>query len=77
MIKRISLTTALIATAFTLGACSELPQGVMEAKKGDEKAYVAADNKYVEKGWTSGDQASWEKQLKLRSQGQDDYVKAK
>ena len=38
MIKRISLTTALIATAFTLGACSEVPQGVVAAKKGDEKA---------------------------------------
>jgi hypothetical protein len=49
----------------------------LDAKKGDEKAYVAADNKYVEKGWTSGDQVTWEKQLKTRSQGQDDYVKAK
>jgi starvation-inducible outer membrane lipoprotein len=77
MIKRISLTAALIATTFTLGACSEVPQGVVAAKKGDEKAYVAADNKYVEKGWTSGDQVTWEKQLKTRSQGQDDYVKAK
>ena len=49
MIKRISLTAALIATTFTLGACSEVPQGVVAAKKGDEKAYIAADNKYVEK----------------------------
>jgi hypothetical protein len=54
-----------------------VPQGVVAAKKGDEKSYVAADNKYVEKGWTSGDQLTWEKQLKTRSQGQDDYVKSK
>ncbi len=77
MIKRISLATALIATTFTLGACSEVPQGVVAAKKGDEKSYVAADNKCAEKGWSSGDQASWDKQLKTRSLGQDDYVKSK
>ena len=40
------------------------------------KLYTYLD-KYVEKGWTSGDQASWEKQLKTRSLGQDDYVKSK
>lgn len=76
MIKKISIV-ALMAYALTLTACSEKPQGVVAAKKGDEKAYVAADNNYVVKGWTSGDQASWEKQMKARSLGQDDYVKAK
>ena len=50
---------------------------MVAAKKGDEKSSVAADNKYVVPGWTSGDQVSWEKQLKTRSLGQDDYVKSK
>jgi hypothetical protein len=68
MIKKISIV-ALMASALTLTACSEKPQGVVAAKKGDEKAYVAADNNYVIKGWTSGDQASWEKQMKARSRG--------
>ncbi|MBU3599519.1 hypothetical protein ICN28_03195 [Polynucleobacter sp. 30F-ANTBAC] len=76
MIKKISLI-GLMASAFALSACSEQPQGVVAAKKGDEKATVAADNKYVVPGWTSGDQVSWEKQLKTRSQGQDEYVKSK
>ena len=76
MMKKISLI-ALVATSFTLSACSEKPQGVVAAKKGDEKSHVAADNNYVVKGWTSGDAASWEKQLKTRSLGQDDYVKSK
>ena len=76
MMKKISLI-ALVATSFTLVACSEKPQGIVPAKKGDEKSHVAADNNYVVKGWTSGDAASWEKQLKTRSLGQDDYVKSK
>ena len=76
MMKKISLI-AFTAASFTLAGCSEKPQGVVAAKKGDEKAHVAADNNYVVKGWTSGDPASWEKQLKTRSLGQDDYVKSK
>ena len=76
MIKKISLV-ALIVTSFVLTACSEKPQGVVPAKKGDEKSNVAADNNYVVKGWASGDADSWEKQLKTRSQNQDDYVKSK
>lgn len=76
MIRKI-LTLSVVASAFTLTACSELPQGVMEAKKPDEKAYVAADNKFVVTGWKSGDPVTWENQLKVRSQGQDDYTKAK
>jgi len=49
MMKKISLI-ALAAASFTLAGCSEKPQGVVAAKKGDEKAHVAADNNYVVKG---------------------------
>jgi hypothetical protein len=76
MIKKL-MTLGVVTAAFTLSACSEVPQTVVGGKKPDEKAYVAADNKFVVSGWTSGDPLTWEKQLKTRSQGQDDYSKAK
>jgi hypothetical protein len=76
MIRKL-MTLGVVAAAFTLSACSEVPQGVVGGKKPDEKAYVAADNKFVVSGWKSGDPVTWENQLKVRSQGQDDYTKAK
>jgi hypothetical protein len=55
-----------------LCACSENPQ-VLSPKKVTQPAYMGAHNPYVEKGWTPGDKASWEAQLKARAQGQNEY----
>jgi hypothetical protein len=55
-----------------LSACSESPQ-ILGSKKVTEPAYMGAKNSFVEKGWTPGDKTSWEAQLKVRAQGQNEY----
>jgi len=69
------LTMAWLAAALVLGGCSEKPQ-VAGSKKSDGKPWDASQNAYVAQGWKPGDQASWEQQLKARSQGQNEYSRA-
>ena len=74
MMQRILIVAALAAG---LAACGEKPQTAQSAvKKSDGKAWDAAQNAYVAEGWKSGDQASWEAQMRLRSQGQNEYSRA-
>ena len=71
--KQISLLIAVAALA--LAGCTEQSSGA----KPDQKSSEVADNNYVAtaKPWTSGDKATWEQTMKLRSQGQNDYVRSK
>jgi hypothetical protein len=74
MIKRI-LIVAVLATG--LSACGEKAQTAQPAaKKSDGKAWDGAQNAYVAEGWKAGDQASWETQMRLRAQNQNEYSRA-
>lgn len=70
------------AAVFALGlavlpACGDKPQeGATAAKKSDSKAWDGTQaTGYRAEGWTAGDRASWEQQLKKRGQNQNEYTR--
>lgn len=70
---------ALAAMAMILGACGERVQTIPvgAAKKSDGKAWEASNSVYLAPGWTPGDQASWDAQLRNRAQAQNDFALAR
>lgn len=66
---------ALIGTT----ACSERSQSESaRLKKADTKpsaGAAAADKAYIAGGWTAGDDASWQAQIRNRAQGQNEYTR--
>ena len=59
-----------------LSACTEKPQ-TAKTSKSDVQAYEGASNKeFTVAGWKAGDKASWEEQMRIRSQGQNEYSRA-
>jgi hypothetical protein len=71
MIGRIVLVAALAAA---LAACGEKPQ-TAATKKSDGKPWEGVEKSHVAQGWKPGDQASWESQMRVRAQGQNEYVR--
>jgi hypothetical protein len=72
MIGRILIAATLAAG---LAACGEKPQ-VAATKKSDSKPWEGAQNSFVAQGWKAGDQASWESQMRVRAQGQNEYSRS-
>ena len=70
-----AFTLGLLATALLMSACAEKAQ-TAATKKFDTKPWEGAQPAYNAAGWKAGDQASWEEQLKTRSQGQNEYSRA-
>ncbi|MFZ9070684.1 MAG: hypothetical protein ACO3UK_05610 [Burkholderiaceae bacterium] len=70
---KLSLAAGLLAG---LTACGQEVK-TSSGPKADQKSSVAADNAYLQKTFTSGDKASWDKALKDRAMGQHDYVRSK
>jgi hypothetical protein len=68
-------TLVAVTVMAVLVACGEKPQTVTSSaiRKSDTKAWQAAQNPFVAPGWKSGDQASWELQMRNRSLGQNEY----
>ena len=61
-----------------LAACSEPPEiAAKAAKRPDVAPYMGADNGFVTKGWTPGEQASWTEAINKRNQSQSEYSRAK
>ena len=66
----------ILALTALLSACGEKQQ-TLGANKKDATPYSGTGKAFVEAGWKPGDKASWEAQLKARTQnGQNDYSKA-
>ena len=66
------------AAAALLAACSEPPEiAAKAAKRPDVAPYMGANNGFVTKGWTPGDQASWTGSIDKRTQGQNEYSRVK
>ena len=56
-----------------LTACGEKPQELVHTNK-DATASSGTGKAFVDGGWKAGDKASWESQLKARTQyGQNDF----
>ncbi len=63
----------LLALAALLSACGEKPQTLGAVTK-DLAPYNGTGKAFTADGWKQGDKASWESQLKARTQrGQNDY----
>ena len=74
------MTRAWILTALSvaamLGACGEKPQTVnSSAKKSDTRAYEGGQTRHVAAGWKAGDSGSWEEQMRVRVQHQNEYAR--
>jgi hypothetical protein len=72
MIRTIASMSALAVALAGLAACTEQPQTATQ-RKSDEKIWAGTDNAFAAPGWKSGDQASWEEQLRKRAQAQNEY----
>ena len=72
--SRLLTTSAALALALALGACTEKPQ-TASPSKADTPAWHAADNGYVAPGWKAGDRTSLEQQLRQRAQTQNEYTR--
>ena len=65
-----------VVLALGLCACSEKPQTATH-RKADGHAFEGTGNSaYTAAGWKVGDAASWEKEMKERTQGQNEYSRA-
>ncbi len=65
----------LVCAAALLAACSEKPQ-TAQMRKSDAQPWAGAPgDPYVASGWKPGDEASWERQMRMRAQGQNEYVR--
>ncbi len=63
------------ALGLVLAACGEKPQA-MGGVRQDAAPYTGTGTAYAVPGWKQGDKASWEQQLRARTQtGQNDNVK--
>jgi hypothetical protein len=70
---RAALTLA--AAALLLAACGEISKDKAAGTtyRNDVPASQGAKNVYVAKGWTPGNQGSWENQIRARGQLQNEY----
>jgi hypothetical protein len=75
--KGVFQRAAALAAVLALGACTETPQTATTTKKVDAKPWQGASSPYTAPGWQQGDEASWEQQLRNRTQGQNDYSRGR
>ena len=72
---------ALASSAALLAACTEKPQTNAEGVKYDATPWSGTGTQpntataFTAPGWKVGDKNAWEQQIKLRSDGQNEYTK--
>jgi hypothetical protein len=72
------LVAMQIVCALLLAACGG-PSGKADApaaRSVDQPHWDAAVEPFVVPGWKSGDKASWQAQMTLRAQNQNEYLRA-
>ena len=68
---------AIVVAALLLAACGEKAQTLdTSSKKPDAAPWAAASasSPFNAAGWSGGDKAAWEAQIRTRNQGQNDYA---
>ena len=76
MKRNLILAAAVIAASALLAACGDRVQNLESGVKVDTQAFQGTGMPYAVSGWKQGDKASWEQQMKTRTQsGQNDYAK--
>ena len=76
MKRNLILAAAVIAASTLLAACGDRVQNLESGVKIDTQAFQGTGMPYAVSGWKQGDKASWEQQMKTRTQsGQNDYAK--
>ena len=70
---------AALGVVTVLGACGEKPQQVTGStvKRSDTPAYGGVQAPYAASGWKAGDSGSWEEQMRVRVQNQNEYIRVK
>jgi len=68
-----AVLVSLLGGALILAGCEKVQISQPATKKPDVAAYQGTDNAFAQKDWKRGDQASWEQQMRNRSQGQNEY----
>ena len=68
-----AVLVSLLGGALLLAGCENAQISQPATKKPDIAAYQGTDNAFAQKDWKRGDQASWEQQMRNRSQGQNEY----
>ena len=63
----------VLAVLCALSACGEKAQTSEGQRKTDTHAFQGAAPGFTVSGWKAGDAASWEHQMRLRAQGQNEY----
>jgi hypothetical protein len=63
------------AASFVLAACGDKPQTIGQNNRHDTAASQGTGKPYQVQGWKAGDASSWEQQLKVRAQAQNDYAR--
>jgi len=67
-----------LSLAAILSACSEPPEIAAKiAKRPDVAPYMGANDGFMTKGWTPGNQASWTEAINERNQNQNEYSRVK
>jgi hypothetical protein len=72
--SRSLISVVAVLALLVLSACGEKVQTAK--RKGDALASSGANAAYTAPGWNAGDQASWESQIRNRSQNQNEYSRA-
>ncbi|KQW54307.1 hypothetical protein [Variovorax sp. Root411] len=79
--RAVATLVALASGAMLLAACTEKPQTNAEGVKHDAVPWSGTgtqDNTgtaFTAPGWKVGDKAAWEQQIKVRSNGQNEYTR--
>ena len=81
MKRAVVMLAALASGAMLLAACGEKPQTNAEGVKYDAVPWSGTGTQantgtvFTAPGWKVGDKASWEQQIKTRSNGQNEYTR--
>ena len=62
-----------VGLSVALAACGERTQSGPSIRKSDTPPWDAAQDPFVVPGWKSGNEASWESQIRNRTAEQNEY----
>jgi len=65
----------LALAAVALAGCGDPGNRAPGEKAPDAKSYQAPKNGFVAPGWTSGDERSWDEQMRRRAANQNEYTR--